>query len=62
MIVETIFNVPGMGRMVVEAIARKDFPIVQAQSSSSPSCYVLTSAVVDVAYAYLDPRIRRGKI
>ena len=61
-IVETIFNEPGMGRLVVEAIARKDFPIVQAAVLLIAVVYVIASALVDIAYYYLDPRIRRGKI
>jgi peptide/nickel transport system permease protein len=61
-IVETIFNIPGMGRMVVEAISRKDYPVVQATVLLVAVVWVLVSAVVDIAYAYLDPRIRRGKI
>lgn len=61
-IVETIFNIPGMGRMVVEAISRKDYPVVQATVLLVAVMWVLVSAVLDVAYAYLDPRIRRGKI
>jgi peptide/nickel transport system permease protein len=61
-IVEIIFNLPGMGRLIIDSIAVKDYPIVQASVLIIAVVYVLSSAFVDVAYAYLDPRIRRGRI
>ena len=59
-IVEIIFNLPGMGRMIVDAISVKDFPIVQASVLMIGVVYVLTSALIDVLYHYLDPRLRRA--
>lgn len=59
-IVEIIFNLPGMGRMIVDAISVKDFPVVQAAVLMIGVVYVLTSALIDVLYHYLDPRLRRG--
>lgn len=61
-IVEIIFNLPGMGRLIIDSIAVKDYPIVQASVLIIAVVYVVSSALVDVAYAYLDPRIRRGRI
>lgn len=61
-IVEIIFNLPGMGRLIIESIAVKDYPIVQASVLIIAVVYVLSSALVDVAYTYLDPRIRRGRV
>lgn len=61
-IVEIIFNLPGMGRLIIDSIALKDYPIVQASVLIIAVVYVLSSALVDVLYAYLDPRIRRGRI
>lgn len=58
-IVETIFNLPGMGRLMVESITSKDYPVVQACVLIIGVIYVLSSAFVDVAYNYLDPRVRR---
>jgi peptide/nickel transport system permease protein len=59
-IVETVFNLPGMGRMIVDAIYAKDFPVVQGGVLVIAVLYVLVNAAVDISYAYLDPRIRRG--
>lgn len=61
-IVEIIFNLPGMGRLIIDSIAVKDYPIVQASVLIIAVVYVLSSALVDVAYVYLDPRVRRGRI
>jgi peptide/nickel transport system permease protein len=59
-IVETIFNLPGLGRLMIEAITTKDYPVVQACVLMMGVVYVLASAFVDVAYNVLDPRVRRG--
>lgn len=59
-IVEMIFNLPGMGRLTIDSITTKDYPVVQACVLLVAVVYVLSSAAIDVMYAYLDPRIRRG--
>jgi len=59
-IVEMIFNLPGMGRLTVDAITTKDYPVVQSCVLLVAVVYVLSSAAIDVIYAYLDPRIRRA--
>mgnify|MGYP001557782680 CR=1 FL=1 len=56
-IVETVFAWPGVGRLVVQAIANRDFPIVQAVVFILASGFVLINLTVDLLYAYLDPRI-----
>jgi peptide/nickel transport system permease protein len=61
-IVETIFNLPGMGRLVVDAIAVKDVRVVQSAVLVIAVFYVLINLLVDVAYTYLDPRLRRGRV
>lgn len=61
-IVETIFNLPGMGTMIVDAIGAKDFRVVQAGVLVIAVFYVALNAVIDISYAYLDPRIRRGRV
>ena len=58
-IVETIFNLPGMGRLIIESITAKDYPIVQVCVLIVAVVYVLINALVDVLYGVLDPRIRR---
>ena len=60
-IVETVFSRPGLGRLIVGGILNKDFPLVQGTVLFVATTYVLINLVVDVAYAYADPRIRFGR-
>jgi peptide/nickel transport system permease protein len=55
---ETIFSLPGLGRVMVNAILQRDYPVVQAGALLTALLFVLVNLVVDVGYAYLDPRIR----
>lgn len=57
-IVETIFAIPGMGRLMVDSIQARDFPMVQGVVLVMALLVVASSLVVDLLYAYLDPRIR----
>ena len=57
-IVETVFSRPGLGRLVVGGILAKDFPLVQGAVLFVAVAYVLINVLVDVAYAFVDPRIR----
>ena len=57
-ITETIFAWPGVGRLSVQAIYNRDYPVVQAAVFVLASIFVLVNLVVDVLYTYLDPRIR----
>jgi peptide/nickel transport system permease protein len=57
-VTETVFAIPGLGRLVVDAVVRRDFPIIQGMMIVLATAYVLVNLVVDIAYAYLDPRIR----
>ena len=59
-IVETVFSRPGLGRLIVGGILNKDFPLVQGVVLFVATAYVLINLLVDVAYAYADPRIRFG--
>ena len=59
-ITETVFNRPGVGRLAVEAITWKDFPLAQGTILFTATAYVLVNLVVDVSYAWFDPRIRYG--
>ena len=59
-IVETVFSRPGLGRLIVGGILAKDFPLVQGTVLFVAAAYVLINVMVDVAYAYVDPRIRIG--
>jgi peptide/nickel transport system permease protein len=57
-IMETIFGLPGMGRFLIDAIYQRDYPVVQGVNLLIASIIVVVNLLVDVTYAYLDPRIR----
>ena len=59
-IVETVFSRPGLGRLIVGGILAKDFPLVQGTVLFVATAYVLINVLVDIAYAFVDPRIRFG--
>ena len=60
-IIETVFARQGVGRLAVDAIRMKDFPMVQGTVLFAATAYVLTNLIVDISYAWLDPRIRFGR-
>lgn len=57
-IVETVFARQGLGQMLVLAIASKDYPVVQGVVLVIATSYILINIVVDISYAYIDPRVR----
>jgi len=57
-IVETIFSLPGVGRLALDSVAMRDYPMVQGVVLLVASTFVLVNLVVDILYVYLDPRIR----
>jgi peptide/nickel transport system permease protein len=57
-ITETVFNIPGVGRLVVDAIAKRDYPIIQGVILIFSGVYVIINLIVDLTYMLLDPRIR----
>jgi peptide/nickel transport system permease protein len=59
-IVETIFALPGVGRLLFESITQRDLIIVQGVVLFIATAYVLINFIVDLLYSYLDPRIRHG--
>lgn len=61
LIVETIFALPGVGRLLVEAIYLRDFVILQGGVLLVAIGFVLVNFIVDLLYAVLDPRIRHGR-
>jgi len=60
-VTETVFSRPGLGRLVVQAILWQDYPLVQGIVLFMATSYVLVNLVVDISYAWLDPRIRDGE-
>jgi peptide/nickel transport system permease protein len=58
--IETVFNIPGMGRLMVEAVFNQDFPVVQGGVLVIGTMVTLANLAVDISYGLLDPRIRYG--
>jgi len=59
-VVESVFAWPGMGRLLVDAVLVRDYPIVQVSVLLFAATFALINLLVDVLYAFLDPRIRYG--
>jgi peptide/nickel transport system permease protein len=57
-VTETVFSWPGIGRLMVQAISTRDFPIVQATVMIVAAIFVTVNLLVDLTYAWLDPRIK----
>lgn len=58
MLVETVFSIPGIGRYMVNAVLKRDFPVVQGTILVLATTFVLVNLVVDLLYAVVDPKIR----
>jgi len=59
-ITETVFSWPGIGLLMIESIQSRDYPVVQACVLLISVCYVVVNLLTDLAYAWVDPRIRLG--
>lgn len=57
-ITEQVFNIPGVGRLLVQAVSRRDYPLVQGVVLVIASVYVMVNLLVDLLYGVLDPRVR----
>lgn len=57
-VVEVVFAIPGLGRLLADAISARDYPIIQGLILFLAATYILVNLAVDLAYAFLDPRIR----
>jgi peptide/nickel transport system permease protein len=60
-VVEIVFSWPGVGLLAFEAANARDFPIVQALALFVATCVVVMNLMIDIAYAYIDPRVRLGE-
>ncbi len=60
-ITESIFNLPGFGRLTINAISQRDYPLIQSTVLVFGAVYVLINLIVDLSYALLNPRIRLGR-
>jgi peptide/nickel transport system permease protein len=59
LVVESIFLIPGLGRAIVEAVLREDFPVVLAIVMIVSAIFVFLNLIVDLIYSLIDPRVRR---
>ena len=57
-VTEIVFNIPGLGRLIISAILRRDYPVVQGVVLVTAASYVLINLMVDMVYGFIDPRIR----
>jgi peptide/nickel transport system permease protein len=57
-VVESVYNLPGIGRLLIDAIVKRDYPVIQGVVLTFSFVYVMVNLLVDIAYAFLDPRIR----
>jgi peptide/nickel transport system permease protein len=56
-VTETVFSLPGIGRLVVESILRRDYPVIQGVVLVIVCLCLVINLIVDLAYAWLDPRV-----
>ncbi len=57
-VTETVFNIPGAGRLVIESVQRRDYPVIQGAVIAVALVYALVNLLVDLSYLALDPRVR----
>jgi peptide/nickel transport system permease protein len=57
-VTETVFSWPGVGRLVVQSVSQRDYPVIVAGVFIISLTFVLVNLIVDIIYAYLDPRVR----
>jgi peptide/nickel transport system permease protein len=57
-VTETVFALPGVGRLVISSVQRRDYPVIQGVLMFIASIYVLVNLLIDVIYVYLDPRVK----
>jgi peptide/nickel transport system permease protein len=57
-VVETVFNIPGLGRLIVSAVLRRDYPVVQGVVLCVAGIYMMVNLLVDLTYPMIDPRVK----
>lgn len=60
-VVETVFNIPGIGQLIVNSVKRRDFEVIQGAVLLISISYVLINLIIDLLYGFVDPRLRVGK-
>jgi|SRR5664279_4308845 peptide/nickel transport system permease protein len=59
-VTETVFAIPGIGRLVIDSVQRHDYPVIQSVLLLSAGVYVLVNLLIDLSYRFFDPRIREA--
>jgi peptide/nickel transport system permease protein len=59
-VIETVFTLPGLGRLLVEAIFARDYPVIQGVMLFIAVIYVVVNLIVDLLYPVFDPRVTAG--
>jgi peptide/nickel transport system permease protein len=57
-VVETVFNIPGLGRLIISAVLRRDYPVIQGVVLCVAAVYMVINLLVDLSYLTFDPRVR----
>lgn len=57
-VIETLFNIPGMGQLVVNAVLKRDYPLIQGLVLVISLIYIVINFIIDLLYGVVDPRIR----
>ncbi|MBI2217639.1 MAG: ABC transporter permease [Candidatus Rokubacteria bacterium] len=57
-VVETVFNIPGLGRLIISAVLRRDYPVIQGVVICIAGVYMLVNLLVDLSYLLIDPRVK----
>ncbi|MED4784884.1 ABC transporter permease [Brevibacillus choshinensis] len=60
-VTETVFNIPGIGKLIVNSVMRRDYEVIQGTILMVAACYVLINLAVDMLYAIIDPRVKYDK-
>ncbi len=60
-VTETVFNIPGIGKLIVTSVLRRDYVVIQGTVLMTAAAYVLINLLVDLTYAWIDPRVRLAK-
>jgi peptide/nickel transport system permease protein len=60
-VIESVYSLPGVGRLIIGAIQRRDYPIIQGGLLMTAGVFVFVNIVVDLLYGVIDPRVRHGR-
>ena len=60
-VTETVFNIPGIGKLIVTSVLRRDYVVIQGTVLMIAAAYVVVNLIIDLLYALIDPRVRLAK-